>query len=464
MRMCPNIANEIESINISNHSCEVKFRNGSVISAINASENVRGLRANVVIYDESRLISNKTRASVIRPFLNYVRFIPSLNKPEYKHLQAEDNVEIAITSSWYKNSELYEDFNAFLNQMTDNKSYIVTGFAYSLSVHEGLLSKKRVDQVRSEDNFDQATFDMEYNSLFGGAYEDAYYDINDMNKRRTVKRPFIPYTDIEAVENKNKRKKPYPLQNGEIRIISCDVALVAGDGNDNTIIDVIRLIPKGDYYERQYVYTESLNGQHTDTVALKIKRLYYEFDCSYAVMDTAGLGISVFDALIKNTYDPVLDEEYPMWNCYNDDKMAERGNKDALKCIYSIKASSELNHQMHTGFKADLNAGKIQFLVDDIKAKELYEEQPAYLKLTAEEQGRLLRPFLETTIFINETIALEASIGAGGFIKLSERGGKARKDRYSSRAYGNYFARMLEKKNLQKQKKKSSILDAVFFL
>lgn len=43
MRMCPNLRNEIENINISNHSCEVTFRNGSVINAINCSENVRGL-------------------------------------------------------------------------------------------------------------------------------------------------------------------------------------------------------------------------------------------------------------------------------------------------------------------------------------------------------------------------------------------------------------------------------------
>ena len=43
MRMCPNLRSEIENINISNHSCEVTFRNGSVINAINCSENVRGL-------------------------------------------------------------------------------------------------------------------------------------------------------------------------------------------------------------------------------------------------------------------------------------------------------------------------------------------------------------------------------------------------------------------------------------
>ena len=42
MRMCPNLKNEIEDIKISNHQCEVIFRNGSVISAINCGENVRG--------------------------------------------------------------------------------------------------------------------------------------------------------------------------------------------------------------------------------------------------------------------------------------------------------------------------------------------------------------------------------------------------------------------------------------
>ena len=465
MRMCPNLKKEIESINISAHECSVRFYNGSVILALNSSENIRGMRSSCLIIDESRLVPNRVRSSVLRPFLNFIRPIPALNKPEYKHLEVEPNVEIAITSSWYKDTELWDDFNSYLNQMTKGLEYFVCGFAYSLSVHEGLLSRKRVEQVRSEDNFDQATFDMEYNSLFGGSFEDAYYKIDEFQKNRTVERAFIPMSDLEAVNNQGKRKKQYPLQPGEIRVISADIALMQGSENDNTIIDICRLIPRGDYYERQYVYTESCNGQHTDTIALRIKRLYYEFDCSYVALDAAGSGLSIFDALVKNTYDKTLDVEYPMWNCINDDKMAERGNKNALKCIYSIKATPELNHVMHNAFKSDLGRGKIQLLVDDVKAKELYSEKTSFLKLSPVEQGRLLKPYLETTIFINETISLEMSIISGGYIKLSERSNKARKDRYSSRLYNNYVARILEKKNLNPDKKKKrSILDAVFFI
>ena len=463
--MCPNLRKEIESVNISAHECIVRFYNGSSIVALNSSENIRGQRSSCLILDESRLISSKVRSSVLRPFLNFIRPIPALNKPEYKHLQVEPNVEIAITSSWYKDSELWEDFNSFLNQMSKGFEYFVCGFAYSLSVHEGLLSKKRVEQVRSEDNFDQATFDMEYNSLFGGSFEDAYYKIDEFQKHRNIERAFIPMTDLEAIESIGKRKKAYPLQNGEIRIISADIALMSGNENDNTIIDICRLIPRGDYYERQYVYTESLNGQNTDVIALRIKRLYYEFECSYVSMDCAGNAVGVFDALVKNTYDKVLDIEYPMWNCINDDRMFERGNKDALKCIYSIKATPELNHIMHNAFKSDLGRGRIQLLVDDVKAKEHYSEKTAFLKMSPSEQGRLLKPYLETTIFINETISLEMSIISGGYIKLSERSSKARKDRYSSRLYNNYVARILEKKNLSPdKKKKKSILDAVFFV
>ena len=145
--------------------------------------------------------------------------------------------------------------------------------------------------------------------------------------------------------------------------------------------------------------------------------------------------------------------------------MAERGNQNALKCIYSIKATPELNHVMHNAFKNDLGRGKIHLLVDDVKAKELYSEKTSFLKMSPSEQGRLLKPYLETTIFINETISLEMSIISGGYIKLSERSSKARKDRYSSRLYNNYVGRILEKKNLSPdKKKKKSILDAVFFL
>jgi hypothetical protein len=57
-------------------------------------------------------------------------------------------------------------------------------------------------------------------------------------------------------------------------------------------------------------------------------------------------------------------------------------------------------------------------------------------------------PFLETTAFIGEMIALEYEKGEQtGYIRIVEPPGQ-RKDRYTSISYGNYFAGLLERERM----------------
>ena len=67
-----------------------------------------------------------------------------------------------------------------------------------------------------------------------------------------------------------------------------------------------------------------------------------------------------------------------------------------------------------------------------------------------EELARLLKPYLQTTLLINEMINLEWSLN-GGHIKVFEKGG-SRKDRYSSCSYANYLADIIEKEEMKKRK------------
>ena len=49
MRNSPNLAREILEIKTGIHETSVKFKNGSTIEAINASENTRGFRCQVLV-------------------------------------------------------------------------------------------------------------------------------------------------------------------------------------------------------------------------------------------------------------------------------------------------------------------------------------------------------------------------------------------------------------------------------
>ena len=58
------------------------------------------------------------------------------------------------------------------------------------------------------------------------------------------------------------------------------------------------------------------------------------------------------------------------------------------------------------------------------------------------ERQKIEMPYVQTTIMVNETINLEYDEN-GGKIKIKAVG-KARKDRYSSLAMGNWFISQLE--------------------
>lgn len=93
---------EISKIVTGTNETVVYFKNGSSINAINASQNVRGLRAHVLIVDEYRMIDGfETLNSVLKPFLNCVR-IPKFKGREdgkYANYPSEENQEVYLSSA-----------------------------------------------------------------------------------------------------------------------------------------------------------------------------------------------------------------------------------------------------------------------------------------------------------------------------------------------------------------------------
>ena len=117
----------------------------------------------------------------------------------------------------------------------------------------------------------------------------------------------------------------------------------------------------------------------------------------------------------------------------------------AKPVIYPIMASAKLNSEIAIDFRDKLQRGKISFLIDDNDAE-------GYLTKNNKEYSNInnvnlrswyIMPYIETGLLINESIMLEFSVVSGN-IKL-ETVGTARKDRYTSCSYGNFFASILEK-------------------
>ena len=87
--------------------------------------------------------------------------------------------------------------------------------------------------------------------------------------------------------------------------------------------------------------------------------------------------------------------------------------------------------------------------MNNSEAKDMLIENNNRLIGDGAEQARLLKPYMQTTLLINEMINLEYTLN-GGYIKVHEKG-NARKDRYSSLAYANYLADIIEKEEIKKR-------------
>lgn len=448
------IGNRKNNIKESANDTHVEFPNGSKIAAVVSNDNARGLRCNILIVDEFRLLKKDFVEKVLQPMLNVVRRPPFMDRPEYKNYPKEDNKEIYISSAWFKSHWIWDSFNTYLKEMAKgNPEYFVVDLPYQLSLHHGILQENRIDNIKAKDDFDKTGFDMEYEAIFVGENDKAYFKLDPLNKIRTVNKTFRPPTNQEFVENK-LRAKPKTLSNfkridrtNEIRIVALDIALMGGNKlvrNDTSAFTLMRLIRDGDEYKRQVVYLESIRDSiATADLAIRLKELYYDFEADYVVMDANGNGLGVFDACATVLTDKERDVEYPAWSCINDDETNDRTKTKGIKCVYTVKASAAFNHEIAVSLKTVIENGKLRLPINDIQKREELQADPKYRKLPPEEQVRILYPYVQTTALVNELVNLEYVVRSG-MIKIYEVG-TTTKDRYSSIAYCNYYANELEK-------------------
>lgn len=423
-------------------------------------------RANILIVDEFRLVPKSVLDEVLIPFLNVNRIPPYLSNPKYKHL-SEENKEIYISSSWYKNHWIWDSFKSYLNGMIAGRDYFVAVLDFRLSVFHGLLSKKRISNIMTADDFDQTSFDIEYEALFIGEGENAYFKLDDIQACRTLPKAFYPIPHFKYIESKMdkgngnlnkydidrlvKKHTNMPKKSGEIRIISMDVALMGSNKvlkNDTTAYILMRLLPENGQYRRDIVHIETVSGKHSEKQAIRLKQLYTDFEADYVAIDAMGNGMSIYDDCVRILYDEERDIEYEAWTAFNNDRMDERKmDANALPVIFAIKADKIVNHEVATSLRSSFEKRKIRLLINDIEAKEEMIANEKFLSKPVEEQVRLLKPFVQSTATQNELVSLGYEVKSGN-IAIKEEG-NATKDRYSAIGYGNYLANHLERDLVQ---------------
>lgn len=425
------------------------FRNTSYIKVVTASDSARGNRANILILDEFRLVQKDVLDTILSKFLTQRRspLYAKLTKEERKEAcERERNKTLLLSSAYFADHWSYTKCLDTCRMMLDDQhSDFVCGLPYQLSIQEGLLSADTVADEMAESTFSEIKFNMEYGALWWGNDKGSFFDFNSISKNRKIKLPMYPSWILSRLNN-DKRLAIPPKMPGEKRILSADIALMSSNKNNNdaTAIFINQMVlTKAGRYTHNMVYTDIAEGLHTEDQALMIRKLYDEFDCDYIVIDAQGVGLGVFDSLVRDLSDPETGEVYPALSCCNDPSMAERcTTPGADKVIWAIKASAQMNSDCAVLLREGFRSGKIRLLMTEYDGDTMLGEIAAYNKLPADEKLRFQLPYINTTLLIDETVKLRHE-ESNGRVRVYERAGR-RKDRYSSLAYNYYVATQIE--------------------
>ena len=425
----------------------ISFKNTSFIKVVTANDGARGNRANILIGDEYRMIPKDIYDTVARKFLTNPREPGYLSKPEYRHL-VERNKTILLSSAYFKDHWSYTKVIDTCKFMLDDKRKdFVCGLPYQLAIQERLISADDVADQMAESDFNEIKWGMEMEALWFGDTEDSFYDFNSISKNRKIKYAMLPNSLYSALNNANF--KIPPKQPGEKRILSADIALMSSNkkhDNDATAIFINQMLPtKSGRFINNIVYTDTYEGLHTEAQALVIRKMFEEYDCDIIVLDCNGLGLGVYDALVRDISDPDTGEIYPAISCMNSPEMAERCvSKNAKRVIWSIKGNANLNSECAILLREGFRSGKIRLLVTEYDAEEIFSGIKSYDALTPVQKTRLQLPYVYTTLLVDELVKLKHD-ESGGRVRGYERSGM-RKDRYSSLSYNYYVSAQLENK------------------
>jgi hypothetical protein len=195
---------------------------------------------------------------------------------------------------------------------------------------------------------------------------------------------------------------------------------------------------------KQIVYTQNYEGLRAEDQALRIRRLFYDFDGDWLIIDARGLGLPIVDMLMADMYDPVRGITYPALGCFNNEEINKRCKvRNAPKKIWAMMATNDLNSQCALTLREELKQGNIELLRNEEDFDELFGSLAGFGKLDIEDRLKLAAPYMNTTLTINELINLETEV-KGNYVRVKEKSGM-RKDRFSSLSYNIWLANQLEK-------------------
>ena len=424
--------------------CKYVFKNGSYFDNIAARESSRGKRRHAGVIEECVGVDGDILSTVIIPTMNISRMcMDGSTHPE----EQLNKSQLYITTAGFKNTYPYDKLIQLLVwQIVKPEKSIVMGGTYRIPVLVKLLDKNFVKDLKMDGTFNETAFAREYESIWSGTVEDAFFNVETFEKNRILKQP-----EYEASGRASKQS---------YYVLSCDV----GRKGCDTVVCIFKVTPQPQGVSlKQLVNIYTMADEHFEDQAVKLKKLFYKYKARRLVVDGNGLGIGLMDYMVKQQIDPDTSEVFADFGVYNDDDGYYKKYQTPTceqNAIYIIKANAPINTEAHANAQTQLSSGKVKFLQDERIAKVKLMGTKVGQNMKPEERAEYLKPFTLTSILKEEMMNLrEENEGVNIILKQANKGIK--KDKFSAFEYGLYYIK--EEEDNKKKKKKFNAADWAFF-
>ncbi len=410
------------------------FKNGSVLRNISATSHTRGGRFQAGLMEECIGIDQDILKEVIIPTMNISRNIPGYGVDKNEPLNQS---QIYITTAGYKNTFGYEQLIQILCQSVARpKEAMILGGTWKVPMMEGLLDRDFITNLKVDGTFNEASFDREYNSVWTGDVESAFFESEHFDKYRDINLPEYTYSNKIA-------KNGYYLMGVDVGRLGCTTEVV---------IIKVTPVPKG-IPIKQIVNLYSYEEEHFGLQAIKLKRLFNEYKCRAAVVDGNGLGVGLVDFLVTDQIDPDTGETLWNWGVINDEDHIYRKFETPETighAMYIMKANQVLNSEMYAYCQTQLRHGRIHFLIDQNVAKNKLLAQSQGQKMSPTKRQEYLKPYTLTSILREQMLNMvQENDGANIILKPANK--KIKHDRFSALIYGLYYCKLEEDKGHKKR-------------
>ena len=417
------------------------FKNGSVLDNLAARESTRGQRRHGGLMEECVGIDDATLREVIIPVMAISR---RAKDGTVNELEPLNKSQIYITTAGYKGTYPYDRLIGFLVRMvTQPDRCIVLGGTWRTPVGVGLQSKTFITDQKNEGTYNEASFEREYESKWSGTVEDAFFNGEHFDRNRKLLQPEYEYSGRTG--------------SGAYYILSVDV----GRKGCDTVVCVFKVNPQAQGPAiKSLVNIIPMTNEHFEDQAIELKKLYYKYKARTIVIDGNGIGGGLIDYMVKSQ--DVDGEFFPDFGIENDEKgeyKKFRTNNTEYDAIYIMIANAPINTECHATAQAQLQTGKVKFLISERIAKEKLLSTQKGQKMKPEERTEYLKPFTYTSILKEEMMNLREE-NEGINIILKQVNKTIKKDKFSAFEYGLYYIKQIE--DSKKKRKKFNAKDWCF--